>query len=373
MKDFQKCIEMTFMNCIMRRILLICPALPDDMPYLRQYLDYFEACNILYDVTYLDRGGENIPYPSNYYPFSLSLPSRTTLRKLIGYYKYSRFVKRKLSRGNYSHVITMGIACSVFFSHFLKKNFESKYIFDIRDYSQILRIPLFRKLNRILLKHSYMNVISSNAFRNWLPSEMDYTLSHNITKENLDKGTMYSKTINFAEPIKILTIGQIRDLETNLYVIDQLSDNDKYELIFSGKGRILEYLETVVRERGYQNVKFTGKYMKEEEDGIAEGATFLNVCMGRNMISDYLLSNRLYLATRMKNPLISLDGCYQAEIINNYNLGLVVTRGNNLSVSIEEYIRTFDANLFLDGCERFLNDVRADVERFNMKMDAFVS
>lgn len=358
----------------MKKILLVCPALPEDMPYLRQYLDFLDSSNITYDVVYLCRSCERVSYPDNYCSYSiLSSTRQNMIKKLWEYYKYSSFVVNKLTKGNYTHIITMGIACSVFLTNYLKKNFRFKYIYDIRDYSQALCIPFLRYSNSVLLKNSFMNVISSEGFKRWLPTGYEYTLCHNTTLENLNKGTITTFKTNFSNIIKVLTIGQIRDFEANTFVIEQLCKSDKFELIFSGKGVTLNSLEEYVKVGGYRNVTFTGKYKKEEEDLIVESTTFINVCMGSNMVSDHLLSNRLYLAARLKKPLISFSGCYQAEIIKNYNMGVIIERTDDVSERIMEYINCFDSELFINGCERFLRDVRLDLQIFSDRLKFFMN
>lgn len=353
----------------MKKILLVCPALPDDMPYLRQYLDFLDSSNTSYDVVYLCSKESYIEYTQNYYACRIkSSDNSSTLHKIFEYYRYSLFVIKRLSEGDYTHVITMGIACSVFLANYLKEKYNSKYIYDIRDYSQVLRIPFFKHLNKTLLKHSYMNVISSGGFKQWLPSDVDYTLCHNTTLEKLESGSSETFETEYSGVIKILTIGQVRDFEANTFVIEQLSNKKDFELIFSGKGLTLEKLEHFVKANAYSNVVFTGKYKKEDEDRIVKNASLLNVCMGSNMVSNYLLSNRLYLAARLKKPLISFEGSYQADLIQKYNLGLIAKRTDNLSESIKKYIASFNSVEFEEGCHKFLEEVKVDLKTFNAKM-----
>lgn len=355
----------------MKMVLLICPASPNDMPYLRSYIECLESYNIAYDVLYISWDNQMVTFPINYHMYDGSklFNSNNLIDKIYKYYKFSRVVIKKLSKGRYTHVITMGIACSIFLSNYLKRNFCGKYIYDIRDYSQVLRSSLCGYLNKELLCHSYMNVISSKGFKKWLPNNIEYTLCHNTT---LDKVANTKNEINIPKRITILTIGQIRDLEANTYVIEQLSNNDNYEIVFAGKGKTLERLQKTVEDKGYNNVKFLGRYKKEDEDGIVERATFINVCMGHDMISDFLLSNRLYLAARLKKPLISFDGCYQADIINKYNLGLVVKRDDLLPVKLQEYINSFNADIFVASCSDFLMDVQDELRIYQNKVNSFL-
>ena len=357
----------------MIKILLVCPAIPDDMPYLRQYLGFLESSNTLYDVVYLCPKGTNIVYPQNYYACKIkSSENSCLLNKIWEYYRYSCFVERKLSKGCYTHVITMGIACSVFLTNYLKRKYTSRYIYDIRDYSQVLRIPIFKSLNKTLLKHSYMNVISSGGFKQRLPSDVDYILCHNTTLDKIESGVMKTCESELSGVIKILTIGQVRDIEANTFVIEQLNNKEDFDLIFSGKGLTLDKLEQFVKDKAYSNVKFIGKYKKEDEDGIVKNASLLNVCMESNMINNYLLSNRLYLAARLKKPLISFEGSYQAELIQKYNLGLIVKRSDILSVKIKEFITFFNSENFEVGCRNFLDEVRKDLIKFTDKMNNFI-
>lgn len=346
--------------------------MPDDMPYLRHYIDYLDSQKVSYDLLYLCRGIENADYPTNYISFSCNPSNDSFITKLGNYYIYSRFVINTLSKNKYTHIITMGIACSVFLSNYLKNKYESKYIYDIRDYSKILGILIFKHFNARLLKYSYMNVISSNGFKKWLPMCFDYVLCHNTTIKKLEYETCNSFVVDNSAKIKILTIGQIRDLKSNTFIIERLGNNNNFELIFSGKGLALHSLENTVREKGYNNVVFTGRYKKEDEDTIVGCTMFINVCMDSNMVSDCLLSNRLYLAARLKKPLISFEGSYQAEIIQSYNLGLVIKWTDNIPATILKYISTFKSEEFIKGCNAFLDDVKKDMYLFSAKLSDFI-
>lgn len=355
----------------MKRVLLICPAMPDDMPYMKPYLEYLDSSNIEYDVTYVRNKTEQNKYPSNYFAYETTTISNNFVRKTFRYCQYSRFVRNQLSKVRYTHIITMGIACSVFLCNDLKKNFKGKYIYDIRDYSQILRLPIFRHANNQLLSHSFMNVISSGGFKKWLPTSVEYILCHNTTQEKIKEVENIVSDIRSSKPIMILTIGQIRDLDANTYVIEKLSNNGSFELVFAGKGKTIESLEKMVDERGYTNVIFSGRYKKEEEDIIVKQTNLINVCMGSNMVSDYLLSNRLYLAARLKKPLISFSDCYQADVIKKYNLGVVINRKDNFLEKVQDYISLFNPVKFTQGCSNFLNEVQYDLNTFSQQLESF--
>ena len=55
----------------MKSVLLICPAVPTDMPYLLSYIDCLESYNIGYDVIYISWENEKNTFPKNYYMYDV--------------------------------------------------------------------------------------------------------------------------------------------------------------------------------------------------------------------------------------------------------------------------------------------------------------
>lgn len=85
------------------------------------------------------------------------------------------------------------------------------------------------------------------------------------------------------------------------------------------------------------------------------------------------LSNRLYNASIFGIPLVSLSGSIISEVIQENNLGLVVSSLENLSQKIHAYIESFDKETFELGRRRFLSQVITDNSLFKEKITSFAS
>lgn len=345
-----------------KKLLFIFAAYPDYMPYVYNYLSLADECGVEYDVVCWNRRGDKTEFPANYTIYNH--PTRndySPLKKLIEIWGFSRFV-RKLAKGNHYHAIyTYTIADSIFFSFWLSRKYRGRYVFDIRDHSPLINFAPTKYLVERLLRHSALNVISSDGFKRWLPKGFDYILCHNTDIKKVREAI--DKYENKGSEIKILTIGSLRDEESNLDVIRGLKDYSDIHLEFVGDGSALGVLQNYCEEQNVTNVHFYGRYKKEEEDTFVKACDMMNVVLPRNQVSDYLMSNRFYLSVRFRKPMIVNDGCYQAEVVNKYGLGLV-TGGGNLHDEIVNYWQLLDWAEYNENCKRFLYDIESDMKAF---------
>ena len=102
----------------------------------------------------------------------------------------------------------------------------------------------------------------------------------------------------------------------------------------------------------------------EEEDAFVKECDMMNLIMSHNMISDYLMSNRFYLAARFRKPIIVNDGNFQAEQVKKYDLGLVVTDSCQMDEAVEAYWNSIDWSKHETNCLRFLEDVNIEQTHF---------
>ena len=97
--------------------------------------------------------------------------------KIKDYVSYSKFVIAVLKSSKYDKIIVFTIFLALILYPFLKKKYKNLFIFDIRDYSPILK--MFKNIINPVIKISYATVISSPGFKNWLPKNQNYLISHN--------------------------------------------------------------------------------------------------------------------------------------------------------------------------------------------------
>ena len=283
------------------------------------------------------------------------------VRKIYDYFRYSRFVRRILKQSDYSQIVVFTIANAVFLSYYLLSYYKKKYIFDIRDYSPLVKytVPIIRRL----LNNSALNCFSSPGFRSWLPA-CDYVICHNARRKFLDEDIVNARDID-VENVKVLTIGQLRNFITNKMLMDHLGNKSRITIQFSGMGIAYDLLKKYEVKKMYNNVKFTGYYPKKEEFSIVDGCDFMNIILPDDTLSRYLISNRFYLSLLRRKPMIVSSGGIQAEYVKEYDLGIIISSEDDIYSKIMIYARSFDPIQFQKNCDRFLEMVRSDMQIFS--------
>ena len=345
------------------KVLLIIGNLPKTSPYISYYINVFKEHGIDYDIVAWNREGEDYVAESNCYVYdkksSQLLPS---YKKIIDMIRYSGYIKSIIKKNNYDAYVVYTVAISVFLYGFLKRH-KKKYIIDVRDYSPLLRKKFFNKRFTFLCKNSLLNCISSLGFRKWLPEDCDYVLCHNVNKQLLTEAVVFT-SFKHHSPIRVLTIGQIRDSLTNADILKALSNLKDIEVYFSGRGGAIPYLKNVASDEKIENVHFTGSYDKSEELNIVSDSDIVNCILPNNILSNYLMSNRLYTSVLSRRPIVVRCKTTQAYYVQKYKLGFVVDNIQNLHKDIVDYLTSFNYDEYDKGCRSFLLDVKDDVLNF---------
>lgn len=336
-------------------------------PYVQYYIDIYERMGADIEIILLNRDKKEIKRETLHRIYACDIVARETApgyRKVYDYIRYSRFVQEVLGKSSYDQVVVFTIANALFLSPYLLKYYRGRYIFDIRDYSPLVGYagPLLRRL----LENSLLNVLSSPGFKAWLP-ECESVICHNVRPSFLTDSVGTVRGID-SRDIVVLTIGQLRDYDTNRRVMESLGDKPGVRLQFSGKGVACEALERYKVERGYGNVKFTGYYHKSDELSIVDRCDFMNIILPDDKLSRHLMSNRFYLALLRRKPMLVSEGSIQAEYVKNFGLGIVISGEDNIFDKIIAYINLFDPHLFERNCNRLLQEVRTETEIFSKKL-----
>ena len=354
------------------RIAILVPNLTENAPYLSCYTDVFQANNISYDIVCWDRNkrlSNTESLSENLFIFDKAgLESNGPVRKIFDYIRFIKFVKTRLNCANYDLVITANIALAFFLCRTLIIKYKRKYILDIRDYSIICKI--FPRVILILIKHAALNVVSSIGYLNWLPKEQNYTISHNVRKisltSNLFQYEMKDEFL-FNKPIEILTIGQIRDFDSNSLLIDKLGRLSTFKLKFCGEG--LDSLRLQSYAKKYStNCLFTGVYKKIEEENLVVNCDFLNIILPEKKEVMTQMTNRFYLGLIYGKPIIVNSKSIQSEFVRKYKLGLVINFDDDFEKSIIRYIEEFDQEQFNLGIKNLMAIVNAEIDFFEQNV-----
>lgn len=350
------------------KILLIGPSPLGEAPYVYSYIEIFEKNGIPFDLVYWNRHIDDVSQnPSNFIPYNKFTHNRYPFwKKFFKIHGFYRFVRNLLLQNEYAYVVVFTIANAVYFDSLFSRRYKGRFFFDIRDYSPMCRFSYFRKKVNSLIKNSAFTVVSSIGFLKWLPScsVNKYLVSHNTNINILDSHIHSQVTFCPSMPIRILTIGQLRDFVSNSRMITHLENNPKYHLIFAGDGLALEDLTNFSNERKANNVMFLGRYKKEEETSIVQKSNMINIFFCRDINSDTLMSNRFYLSVLFRKPMIVNEGCFQAEMVRKYGLGVAIGKDLDFNSAIQKYWQSFDPEQYDANCIHFLNDVRNDICHF---------
>ena len=354
------------------KILVIDSAMVSHAPYVSMYLDILNECGVAYDVICWNRKNDDISnIPPNFYIYDHPTDDHyPPLKKFTEIYKFYRFSRDIIQRGNYTKIIIFEIANAILFYRLLKKKFNNRYVFDIRDYSPFCKLKIANVVLNRFIENSYKTVISSKGFLKWLPKNNDYLISHNINRDLLSDYKQI-EYLSFRSPIRLLTIGSLRDTYANTKFLTSFGNDPQYYMNFVGDGFALQDLIQSSRDNAISNVEFYGRYNKQDEVSFYQQADMINCCMNNSMTSRFLMSNRIYLATLLRKPIICLAGSYQSDVVKYYNLGIVVGT-DDIKTEVNKYIGIFDEEKFCQGCIDFLRVVEYEQNRYIEEIQRFI-
>ena len=204
-------------------------------PYLSIYTKMLDEWKISYEIISWNRDGND---PNIGIQYGEKLNVKNGGADLLSYWKYLSFVKKKILQNRYSKLIVFGPQIGILLHSFLRKYYNGRYILDYRDLSIEQKFYL-QGVFKSLLKHSYANVISSPGFKKYLPSNVQYYISHNFDASLVEcvlESKSYSYKWKAPDVVDVLTIGGIRDYSSNIEIIKSLANNSNFMLRFIGKG-----------------------------------------------------------------------------------------------------------------------------------------
>lgn len=351
----------------MKKLALLVPANIWFCPFVSIYTELLNSWDISYDIIYWDKSGEEVKTDFIYKGKIGSNP----IEKLWGYYKFGEFIKSILRKEKYSGIIVFSSQIGVFLSSFLKKYYRNRYIFDFRDLSIEQKKVFFLPFKQ-LLNNSFANVISSPGFKQWLPSEFDYKISHNFNISEVIKAIDSSDCCSNhnQNPIEVLTIGGIRDFQSNSSVISALSNKSNFYIRFVGKGPASDSLKNYAKSLNTLNIEFCGYYKKEEEPHYISSSSFMNIYYPQTRLHSSALSNRFYNSIIYRRPMIVTRGQIQGEYCEKYNLGVSISNTDNLDQKLYDWIKDTDQVEYNNNCIALLKNFLEDYKIFR---DTFFS
>lgn len=341
-------------------------------PYVSIYTKILNDERISYEIVSWCRDGIN---ETGCIQYKDTRTYSNNFQRLFSYYRFSRFIKKTVKLRRYDKLIVFTPQLAIFIALFLKHRYRGKYIFDYRDLS-IEQMSVFKKTFTAVLRNSANNIISSPGFKTYLPTGFDYILSHNfnidLVRGILKDGNSSVISTN-TESIDVLTIGGIRDYESNVQVIDSLSNKQDFTVRFIGRGPSAEALQAHANDIGAMNVSFEGYYPKEKEAEYIAGCSFMNIFYPRLRSHDTALSNRFYNSLIYKRPMITTLDTTQGNYTQQYDLGVAIADCDGLGIKLKDFLQSMDKDGYARRCNELLSSFIADYDRFESVIKHFVS
>lgn len=345
------------------KIALICPSNMLYMPYVGNYEILLRENNINYDIINWDRFGIEEVSEFTYRDNKVGHQ-----RSFIDYYKYKRFIIKCLESIKYDKVVIFGIQLSFFLKKIIQTKFSGNFVLDIRDYNKILNIFNPKKI----IEGSYFVTISSPKYKEWLPISNKYIINHNTNINKNDK-LIEPKFCNKKE-FTISYIGSLANFEENRDFIKSLKGSSKFSLNFYGQGVINDKLEEYININDIDNVNIYGRYEKEEETQYYIESDLINMVLYNKNINDKTcLSNRLYNSVLYGRPMVAISGIYLSEVINRFNLGLVVNSYDKMEEKLLDYLSRFNIDKYNKGREMFLDKILKENMIFKKRFIEFIN
>lgn len=345
------------------KIALVCPSNTLYMPYVENYINILNEIDLEYDIINWDR-------------FKIEKESRFIYRdskighqrSFLDYFKYSRFLLNILKDKKYDNVIIFGIQLVFFLEGYLIKNYGNKYIIDIRDHNRVIK---YFNIEKVINKSMY-TVLSSPGYKEWLPKSNKYVINHNTKIGSLNElKNIETFELSIYNKISVGCIGALRDYKINIDFIEALKNIQAINLNYHGEGDINKDISKYLIEHGIENVSLTGRYNKEEEPELYKKNNIINVLRYNDGINNKTaLPNRLYSAAVYGKPMLGFEGTYLAEIIKEYNLGLIIDNFDNIEKELVAYFKNIDFELYKNKRYLFFDKVIKENIEFENKIKA---
>lgn len=319
------------------------------VPYLSLYTNKIDTP---YSIIYWDRENMNEQY-ENAQCHRFSYKIKNKYDKIIGFYKYRKFIKEELNSKKYERVIMLQTIGALLINDILIKKYSKKYIVDIRDYTYEYN-KLVYIIEKRLLKNSALNVVSSEGYLSFLPPNIDYVIAHNIRAWSQEKIDTFSNNHRVKKKLNIAFIGYVNYQEQHKKLLLALKNDNRLHITFIGTRS--EELREFCDSNDIRNVTLLGSFESAEILELYKNVDLINNLYGNNTpILDYALSNKLYYAAQLKIPILVCENTFMEKVANRYGIGITVDlQKRDISNYILEQYNNINWDEFDQGCEKFL-------------------
>lgn len=338
------------------------------VPYLSRYAQFFDGD---YDIIYWNRSGIDERVRANgVYAYRNKLENNTlgfSFEKLLGYLAFRRFAAHQLKKKKYDLVVALTTNVGVLLGSVLQKEYQGRYIVDVRDYWHDFN-RLYRHQEKKLLENALQVVVSSPAYRRFIPCD-SYIVMHNISHlDSETKAAFRTRKLRDKEPIRVVCVGAAKNLDNDRRVIQHFANDSRFTLSFIGQG--YDELGRFCHDISASNIRVEGYFQPNETlDKYQDADMVLSMYGNHTPYYDYALSNKLYFAAQLGLPIIVSSDTYMAEMVTKYYFGIAFDVDASDSCNqVYEYYCGLDREKLNLSCDSFLGMCAEDEEKTKQRI-----
>lgn len=335
------------------------------MPYLNFYIDNTDLEKNELHIVYWNRDGlpDTLPQKAGLHLYEFGEIQPDDVRKqqkILNFLKFRKFTADIIKKERFDFIIVIQSVTAVLFYDILTEKYRNRYLFDYRDVTYEGFAP-YKKAIAGLVNNSKYTLVSSDAFRRFLPQSDKIHTTHNFTEKALDRRLPAHK--NTELPVKLRFWGFLRHEELNRKIIAALADDSRFELHYhspalSAEPGLREYAASL--KAG--NVFFHGGYLPDERFSFAEDTDIL-LNMFENDTTVYAVGNKFYDGLIFRLPLICTAGSFMAELSEKYGVGFAADPDSpTFADDIYKYYSSLDTEKFSAACDEALEKITAEAK-----------
>ena len=351
----------------MKDVLLINFFSKNESSYVQNYIDILKDNNISFDSLYFERYDMTVVENEGEFLFKQYCPTGgNKFNKIRIMLKYAIFIRNIIRKGNYKGIVIFTTPPAIMVCDLLRK-YKKRYILDIRDFTYENNSIIYT-IEKQIIKNSFATVISSEGFKEFLPKEFEYVITHNVANTNA-----VNKKHNKKNKHTIGFVGSVRYYEENKALINHFKNDPKYNLVYYGTVTNDCDLESYCVDNNINNVNFKGRYDNSKKGELYNDIDIINSIYGiKGLETTTALPNRLYDAALYKCPIMVSKGTYLAEIVQEYKLGIVVdVFKDDVKQEIDNYLANYNDAVFSENCDIFLKKVIIDMSNHKKTVSDF--
>ena len=362
------------MRCEMIAIIGFCDLCY--MQYLYKYTTILDAHEIKYEVIYWNRDSavSNISFRGTPVPFYYGIDTYQSFgKKIVSFFRYARYIRNIVKKRKYKKLIILTTQTAIVMWDILLFRYNGKYIYDYRDITKEKKSRLFSKMVQLLLKQSCYSMVSSMGFLTELniTERKNIVMSHNRQFACCHSG--YKTNIHQKEPIQIVYWGIVRQVEHNKKLCDLFGNDPRFVVWYHGNGFYKE-LMAYCDEKGYKNIKFTGKYSPDKIESFVKNTDIIHGIYENDTEQKPALPVKLYDAVYYRIPMLVNAGSYLAQYTKSLSgvLSVDMESKNDITECIYLWYKALSNQKVENDYEKLERDIYHDDINFEKKLLTFI-